>query len=77
MLKKCVGRQSSPKPVSDKNDNKPKMSQLCHAPDFAHTEGCLSHVSKAVCKFVLPEQFRATKAQVLFQGNGVGGLSLY
>lgn len=74
MLKKCVQRQSSPKPGSGKSDNKTKMSQLYHALDFARTEGCLSHVSKAACKFVLLEQFRVTKAQVLFQGNGVDGL---
>lgn len=75
MLKKCVERHSSLKPGSGNNDNTIKASQLWHAPDFAYTEGCLSHVSKAVCKFVLLEQFRATKAQVLFQRNGVKGLS--
>lgn len=74
MLKKCVETHSSPKPKSGKNENKIKVSQLCHTPDFAHTEGCLSHVSKAVCKFVLSEQFRATEAQVLFQGHGVDDL---
>lgn len=75
MLRKCVERDSSPKPGSGNNDNTIKASQLCHTPDFAHTEGCFSHVSKAVCIFVLSEQFRATKAQVLFQGNGVDDLS--
>lgn len=67
--------QSSSKPVNSNNDKKIKASQLCHMPDFVHTERCLSHVSKAVCKFLLLEKFRATKAQVLLQGNSVDDLS--
>jgi len=67
--------QSSPKAANGDNANKIKARQLCHTPEFAHTEGCLSHVSKAVCKFSLLEQFRATKAQVLLQGNSVDDLS--